>query len=177
MCSTGIVGTSVKGKMKILKIYIKAILLTIICSLLIAATVKAEEKVEVPEEIREISEELGSQYNICPELIQAICWRESRFREDAEGTGCIGIMQVAEKWHKERMKRLGVTDLKDARQNMTVAVDYLSELVKDGEDMEEALMRYHGESNIEQKLESGEMSEYVEQILEISAILERQNGK
>lgn len=163
--------------MKILKIYIKTILLTIICSILIAATVKAEEKVEVPEEIREISEELGSQYNICPELIQAICWRESRFQEDAEGTGCIGIMQVSGKWHKERMKRLGVTDLKDARQNMTVAVDYLSELVKDGEDMEEALMRYHGESNIEHKLENGEMSDYVEQILEISAMLERQNGK
>lgn len=163
--------------MKISKIYIKAILLTIICSLLIAATVKAEEKVEVPEEVKEISEELGSKYNICPEMIQAICWRESRFQEDAEGSGCIGMMQVSEKWHKERMKRLGVTDLKDARQNMTVAVDYLSELVKDGEDMEEALMRYHGESNVEQKLESGEMSEYVEQILEMSAMLERQNGK
>ena len=167
--------------MKILKIYIKTILLTIICSILIAATVKAEEKVEVPEEIREISEELaGLRIGYAmgnPELIQAICWRESRFQEDAEGTGCIGIMQVSGKWHKERMKRLGVTDLKDARQNMTVAVDYLSELVKDGEDMEEALMRYHGESNIEQKLESGEMSDYVEQILEISAMLERQNGK
>ncbi len=131
----------------------------------------------VPEEVKEISEELGAKYNICPEMIQAICWRESRFKEDAEKAGCVGIMQVSGRWHQDRMERLGVTDLYDARQNMTVAVDYLSELVRDGEDMTEVLMTYHGESGITEKLERGELSAYAEQILEVSAMLERQNGK
>ena len=38
-------------------------------------------------------------------------------------------------------------------------------------------MRYHGESRINERLEAGEMSAYVEGILALSAELERQNGK
>lgn len=160
-----------------LKWYITTIPLIMITSLLIATYIHAEEAVKVPEEIREISEELGQAYNICPEVIQAICWQESRFQADAENGGCVGIMQVAPKWHKDRMDRLGVTDLTDTRQNMTVAVDYLSDLVRDEEDLEEVLMRYHGESRINEKLAAGEMSAYVESILTLSAELERQAGK
>lgn len=162
---------------KIISLYLVAIILTLIFSAFIVATVQAQEIVEVPEDVKEISEELGEKYNICPELIQAICWQESRFQADVESGGCVGIMQVAPKWHKERMQRLGVTDLTDVRQNMTVAVDYLSELLKDGEDIEEPLMRYHGESRIDEKLLAGEMSVYAESILTLSAELEGRNGK
>lgn len=170
--------TSTKKMLKkIIKLYIIAIPLTIAVALLIVANAYAEDAIEVPEEIKEISEELGQAYNICPEVIQAMCYVESRFKANAENDGCIGVMQVYEKWHKERMQHLGVTDLTDPRQNMTVAVDYLSELVADGEDMEEALMRYHGESGINEKLNAGEMSDYVAAILELAAELERQNGK
>ena len=137
----------------------------------------AQEAVEVPQEVVRISQELGQQYGICPETIQAIGWVESRFIPDAENDGCIGIMQVSEKWHRERMERLGVSDLTDTEGNMRVAVDYLSTLVEDGEDMEEALMRYHGESRIMERLSEGELSEYVEQVLTVSAMLERRSGK
>lgn len=162
---------------RILKWYITAFLLTIAGSLAIAATVHGEETVKVPEEIKEISEELGQAYNICPETIQAVCYVESRFQADAENGGCIGIMQVYGKYHKDRMERLGVDDLTDPKQNMAVAVDYLASMVADGEDMKTALMRYHGESRIDKKLESGEMSDYVEAVLKVSAMLERRNGK
>lgn len=162
---------------KIIKYYILAIAMTAVLSIFIAVCVKAEEQIMVPEDVRVISEELGQAYCICPETIQAIGWTESRFQPDAENGGCVGIMQVAPKWHQERMDKLGVTDLTDIRQNMTVAVDYLAELVKDEEDMEEALMRYHGESRINERLEAGEMSAYVESILAVSAELERRNGK
>ncbi len=137
----------------------------------------AQEAVIVPEEVIRISEELGTEYNLCPETLQAIGWVESRFNPEAENEGCIGIMQVAEHWHKDRMKRLGVTDLKDIRGNMTVAADYLAELASEEEDLEEALMRYHGESHVLQRLEAGEMSDYVDKVLEISAMLERRHGK
>lgn len=162
---------------RIISLYLIAIILTLVFSVFIAATVQAQEIVEVPQDVKEISEELGSTYNICPETIQAICWQESRFQTDAENGGCVGIMQVAPKWHKERMDKLGITDLTDTRQNMTVAVDYLSELLKDGEDMEEALMRYHGESRIAERLDAVEMSIYVKDILTLSAELEKGNGK
>lgn len=162
---------------KIIGLYLVAIILTLIFSVFIVATAQAQEIVEVPEDVKEISEELGEKYNICPELIQAICWQESRFQADVESGGCVGIMQVAPKWHKERMNRLEATDLMDIRQNMTVAVDYLSDMVRDEEDLEEVLMRYHGESRIDEKLASGEMSAYVESILTLSAELERRNGK
>ena len=162
---------------RIIKYYILGITLTAIFSLFVAISVSAEEQVIVPEDVKEISEELGQAYNICPELIQAICWRESRFQTDAENGGCIGIMQVSPRWHKDRMDKLGVTDLMDPKQNMEVAVDYLADLVEDEEDMEEALMRYHGESRIQERLDAGKMSAYVESILALSAELEIKNGK
>lgn len=139
--------------------------------------VSGAEAVEVPPGVAEISAELGETYGICPETIQAIGWVESRFQADAVNEDCIGIMQVSSKWHKDRMDRLGVTDLTDIRGNMTVAVDYLAGLMEEGEDMEKALMRYHGESRIGQRLEAGEMSDYVDKVLSVSEMLERRNGK
>lgn len=165
---------------KVIKIYALGFLYTILVSLVIAMHVQAnglDDPMDVPDEVIEISEELGSEYNICPELIQAICYVESRFQADAENGECIGIMQVSHRWHKDRMERLEVTDLTDMSQNMTVAVDYLAELAKDGEDLEVPLMRYHGETDIMERLESGETSWYVKKVLEISALLEEQHGK
>lgn len=141
---------------------------------LYTTTAHAKEEIVVPAEVAAISQELGKQYSISPELIQAICWRESRFQPDAESKGCVGIMQVYERYHKDRMERLGVTDLYDMRQNMLVAVDYLSELAQDME-VVEALSTYHGESNIAERIERGDVSRYVESILEVAAELERRN--
>lgn len=162
-----------------IKWYLITIILTLIGSTIIAKTVKAEEAVTVPEEIRQISEELGQEYNICPELIQAICFKESRFRQDAMNGDCIGIMQISERWHKDRMDRLGVTDLKDAEQNMKVAADYLSELAERYEgDIGVALMVYNGDSSVKEVLAgTGKISDYAEYILMLSAQLEEQHGK
>lgn len=134
--------------------------------------------IDVPPEVVEISEELGAQYDICPELIQAICFKESSFQSDAENGGCVGIMQVAPKWHRDRMCRLGAADLFDVKQNMLVGVDYLSELIEQYEDVSVALMLYNGDSTAENVL-SGikEISDYADEILAISEELERENGK
>ncbi len=148
---------------------------------ILAPTVQAQarEAVEVPEEVVAISEELGGEYGVCPELIQAVCWQESRFQADAENGGCVGIMQVSPQWHKERMERLGVTDLTDPRQNMAVAVDYLAELAAEYEDVGAALMKYNGDRRLDELLEGGmaDVSDYVRAVLELSAELERRNGK
>lgn len=157
---------------KLIKTGILAIAL--VCS---GVRVYSEEAVNVPAEVVEISEDLGGQYCICPELIQAICWRESRFNPDAENRGCIGIMQICPKWHENRMDRLGITELTDIRQNMSVGVDYLHELISDGKDVAEALMIYHGESDARENARNGDISGYAECILRVSEQLERRNGK
>jgi len=134
--------------------------------------------IDVPTEVVEISEDLGAQYDICPELIQAICFKESSFQPDAENGGCVGMMQIYPEWHRERMDRLESTDLFDTRQNMTVGVDYLAELIGQYEDVSIALMMYNGNSSAEDVLAGlGEISDYADEVLAISAELERGNGK
>lgn len=134
--------------------------------------------IRVPEDVKRFSVELGEQYSICPELIQAICFKESSFNPCAENGECIGIMQVNPSWHQDRMKRLGITDLYDTKENMMVGVDYLSELVEKYEDISIVLMKYNGDSKAGDVMSSiADVSEYAEEVLAISAGLERENGK
>lgn len=134
--------------------------------------------IDVPEDVRQISIELGTMYGICPEVIQSTCFKESSFDPHAENGSCIGIMQVNPVWHADRMSRLGVTDLYDTRGCMLVGVDYLHELILLYEDVSVALMKYNGDSHAEGLIDgSGDVSEYADEILRMSAELERENGK
>ena len=130
------------------------------------------------EEIRSLTEDVGEKYCICPEFIQAIAERESEYCSDAVNGTCKGLMQVNERWHKDRMERLGVTDLFDPEGNMLVAADYLAELFGQYEEADVVLMFYSGNSRAEEYSHGiGEPSDYVMDILEKSADLERQHGK
>lgn len=70
------------------------------------------------------------QYEVDYEIVFALIEYESSFRWDASGDGgtSIGLMQIAEKWHRERMERLNCTDLTNPYQNIRVGVDFLAEL-------------------------------------------------
>lgn len=127
--------------------------------------------VEVPEDIQEYCEMAQKESNVCAELLEAICWKESTFIPDAENKGCSGIMQISTKWHKSRMKKLGVTDIYDAEDNIRVGADYLAELFEkhDG-DLYGVLMEYNGDS-------SEGVSRYAIEISEVSEALERVHGK
>jgi soluble lytic murein transglycosylase-like protein len=72
------------------------------------------------------------------------------------------------------MDRLGVTDLHDARGNMLVAADYLSELFEKYGDIATVLMVYHGEKNATTKTT---VSSYASSVMEMSEELEREHGK
>lgn len=67
------------------------------------------------------------------EMVFALIEQESRCRWDAEGDNgtSIGLMQVSEKWHMQRMEELGAYDLKNPYQNVLVGVNYLSEIQND----------------------------------------------
>ena len=60
----------------------------------------------------------------------AIAYKESRFIPAAVGDDghSIGMMQINQQWHTERMERLGTTDLTDPIQSAAVGIDYLKEL-------------------------------------------------
>lgn len=70
-------------------------------------------------------------YKVDPALVLAIVEKESNFRADAIGDNghSFGLMQIQKVWHIDRMKRLGVTDLLDPKQNILVGVDLLHELL------------------------------------------------
>ena len=85
-------------------------------------------------------------YGIDPAIIFAIAYRESTFNASIIGDNgnSLGLMQVQPYWHGERMERLGCTDLLDPFQNVTVAVDYLADLLGwYGGDMAKALTAYN----------------------------------
>lgn len=96
----------------------------------------------VQKEIKTLCEGAG----IEPAVIYAMMWRESRFQSDAVGDNgqSFGLMQIMQKWHVERMDRLGVDDLLDPVQNATVGIDLMSELLEkyDGS-LEMALTAYN----------------------------------
>lgn len=96
----------------------------------------------VQKEIATLCEGAG----IEPAVIYAMMWRESRFQSDAVGDNgqSFGLMQIMQKWHVERMERLGVDNLLDPVQNATVGIDLMAELLEkyDGS-LEMALMSYN----------------------------------
>lgn len=112
--------------------------------------------------------------NICREygvelpLVLAVIAIESNFEADlvADNGQSYGLMQIQPQWHRERMERLGVTDLLDPAQNVRVGIDYLSELMDLGKGEEYAVMFYNGgEIHANAFFKRGEMSHYCEKVM------------
>lgn len=131
-------------------------------------------EVETPKEVTKAAEKWGEYYDICPELLISICYEESRYISDIvnKESGCIGVMQIHKPSHKDRLKRLRITDLTDIDQNIHVGADYLSELFEEYEDVGVVLGKYHGEPTAETRI-----SKYTKKVLKDSEQLERMNGK
>lgn len=152
----------------------------IIIIILACAVAVIDRKVEAAErqmEMEEYIDMLCEPLHICPELVQAIIEKESRWNPGAVNGDCIGLMQISERWHRERMERLGVTDLFDPYDNILVGVDYMAELFERYEDPGMVLMVYNGDSRAKDLQATGNLSEYAEWILTRSAELEREHGK
>lgn len=131
----------------------------------------------ISEEAQESCVKYGEEYGICPELLMAIIERESAGQADAENGGCKGLMQISDRWHTDRMERLGVTDIYDVDSNIHVGADYLAELFQEYGEVSTVLMVYHGEENAVKKSKSGQVSKYADGILTRSEELERRHGK
>lgn len=108
--------------------------------------------------------------NMEPAVIMAMIDQESEFDPECVGDNgdSVGLMQVQEKHHSERMDKLGVTDLTDPLQNVAVGMDYLAELLDQGNGLEWALMAYNAGASGAAK---GYGSSYAAAVLETSEIL------
>lgn len=77
------------------------------------------------------------------ELALSVIWKETRFKNSmGDGGASYGYMQVQPRWHKDRMERLGVTDLTDPYSNFLVGCDFLAELLAKY-DLADALTYYN----------------------------------
>lgn len=90
-------------------------------------------------------DKMAKRYGLNPQIIKALIEEESGWLASAEGDNgkSIGLMQIQERWHKDRMKRLGVTDLYNPEQNITVGCDILSELLNKYGNYTDALSAYN----------------------------------
>ena len=141
----------------------------------------APEEVDgIPEEIKEIAEIVGNEFNICPELLEAIAYYESRYTADATNGSCRGLMQINTNVHQERFINMGwsAKEWDDPYKNTYVAADYLAELFTEYEDVAYVLYLYNGDTtNAKRYKQNGYLSAYVSRILTKSEELERLHGK
>lgn len=124
----------------------------------------------IPEDVQEAAVKYGDEYDISPELLLAIMYFESRYISTVDNGDCKGLMQINEPFHKERMERLGVTDLHDVDSNIHVGADYIAELYEKYGDYGIVLGLYHGEPKAIRNGRKGIYSKYT--LLVLSKALE-----
>lgn len=130
------------------------------------------EETYLSAEIVGYCEEVGTEYGICPELLMALIEKESSGHADAQNGSCKGLCQISERWHGDRMERLGVSDIFDPEGNIRLCADYLTEMGAEYQDIAIVLGHYHGEKSPEVTI-----SNYTTWILERSEELEKAHGK
>ena len=140
---------------------------------IIIETVETKLYYDVPLD-RELQDHIFAvceKYDVNPALVISMIARESSFRANAMGDGgeSYGLMQIKKKWHIARMEKLGVVDLLDPYQNVTVGIDYLAELLRYGDSLEWALMCYNGGyAYADKRIANGNISDYAKEVIRMS---------
>ena len=125
----------------------------------------------VPNDIAQYCESAGKQYNISPEMLMAIAWKESHFTPDAENGDCKGLMQINIDVHEDKLAVYG-GDWSDERTSIYTAAMVISEIIDQGnDDLGSIMSLYHGEGTPDA------YSKYTQEIGRISEDYERIDGK
>ena len=98
-----------------------------------------------PEVVQVFTYCLCEQDGVSYPMVLALIERESKYKYDAIGDdgSSKGYMQVYQKYHQDRMDRLGCDDLLNPYQNIRVGIDFLAELTEKYEDERLVLMYYN----------------------------------
>lgn len=131
--------------------------------------------------MRSICDWVGAQYDISSELLQALVWVESTNKIQAiSSCNAKGLCQIVEKWHKDRMERLGVSDIYEPYGNVLVCADFINELRQKpyGSDVAFVLMAYNmGTSRAIELYEAGTISQYATDVMNKAEELEIKYGR
>lgn len=128
---------------------------------------------EIPEALRGVFSSAGAQHGLPVGLLEAVAYRESRFRQDIidgrtrSSAGAVGIMQIIPRWHPE----IGEAGALNPQIAIPHAAGFLSRLQRKFGSWSLALAAYNwGEGNLA-KWQTGtikswpaETSAYVEEI-------------
>lgn len=133
------------------------------------------------EQIIAYTHEIGDMYDISPYLLQSMIYQESGFQPEVGNDGCYGLMGISAYWNRDRMERLGVTDLYDPYQNILVGADLMAELTDtlgdgDSADVYLTLMAYNaGTAPAVEAYNNGLISDYATMVMNRAMELEAQN--
>lgn len=74
----------------------------------------------------------AERHGVDPAIVFAICEQESEYNANGIGDSgdSLGLMQIQERFHRDRMARLAVDDLMNPYQNATVGIDFLAYLIE-----------------------------------------------
>ena len=139
-----------------------------------AMNTKTYFDVNLSEDLQDHIFEECKKYDIDPAIVVAMIAKESVYNPDAIGDGgnSLGLMQIQPRWHRERMKKLGTTNLFNPYQNVTVGIDLLAELFATGKSTEWVLMAYNGgRSYANEKLALGIVSDYANTVMTNARLL------
>lgn len=135
-----------------------------------------------PEEVQRYTYSLCREEGVRYALVLAIIEQESGYKQECIGDDgeSLGYMQVMQKWHEERMERLGAKDLLNACQNIRVGVDYLKELLDRYGTIQDALTAYnYGEAGARKYLWSSGiyLYKYNQSVMERMKEIEEELGR
>lgn len=124
-------------------------------------------------EYEEYIENVSVEYEIDPNIVRAVIYNESRGVADAYNGIAYGLMQINLQYENAFIKGAGVSDVKDPYNNIKAGCWYISELYKKGGSYEYALTAYGlGESEAKERINSGDIPEYVKRELKMASELE-----
>lgn len=98
-----------------------------------------EKNIEVPPDIKTICREKGDEYGISEYMLEALIYRESRFKATAENGPCKGLCQVNTTYFPHNWR--------DPEANIDTACQVILQIVDQygAEDLGDILSYYHGE--------------------------------
>lgn len=117
-------------------------------------------------------------YGVDPALVLAVIERESGYNSAAIGDSgdSIGLMQIQPRWHAARMDKLGVDDLFNPYENVSLGVDILASYIDEGHGEEWALHAYNGGVAYANRMSvADEVSDYAKSIIDRANNLKEEN--
>lgn len=161
------------------KTFLLLAITAVIFGVVYSETLNAEDNdTFIDEEYIQICEDVGAEYHIAPELLEAIIETESAGQPDANNGTCVGLCQINAGVHVVRMQKLGLHDMYNPRTNITLAADILNECKQQyGDDLMMTLMIYNGTAHSVMKAEAGHFSDYAIKVSKRAEELERVHGK